>query len=248
MQIHSNAEAIMLNLKLPHAANEGEASSLTIAALLLTGLAVILSGAAIPCAAQTRIIIARHGAAAYDPANPVIRHGRQDPGLTPEGQQQAARLAELARTEGVTHIYHSPLMRARESAEIVGRELKLKPVPVEGFAEIHLGEMEGKDLGQPPYREQWAEMLREPDKKRPGGESFIEMQARATVALRELLARHPGQTILIVAHGVLNRALLAAVLTLSPREAAALQSQPNARAYIVTWFGKAPATVTWRDF
>jgi broad specificity phosphatase PhoE len=213
-----------------------------------TLLGALLLGVAAIGQAQTRLVIARHGAVIYDPANPVIRNGRQDPSLTPEGEQQASRLAELARAEGVTHIYHSPLTRGRETAEIVSRALQLQPVAVDGFAEIHLGDLEGKDLSQKPYQDQLSEIFAELTKKRPGGESFTEMQARATAALRALLDKHRNQTILIIAHGVLNRALLSLLLGLSAREASSLQTQPNTRAYIVTWFGKAPATVVWRDF
>lgn len=219
-----------------------------VAASLLSLLALALCGAVTPCYAQTRIIIARHGVVNYDYANPVMRNGQQDPSLTPEGQQQAGRLAELARAEGVTHIYHSTLTRGRETAEIVGRALKLQPTPVAAFSEIHLGDLEGKDLNQPPYKDQFAEIFRDVEKKRTGGESFTEMHARATAALRELIAKHPNQTILIVGHGVLNRALMAMLRDISLKEAAAMQSQPNTRVYLVTWTGKPPATVTQRDF
>lgn len=228
----------MLTFKLTRAAG----------AALLSLLAIALCSAATPCHAQTRIIIARHGAVTYDYVNPVIRNGQQDPSLTPEGQQQAARLAELARAEGVTHIYHSPLTRGRETAEIVGRALKLQPVAVAAFTEIRLGDLEGKDLNQPPYKDQYAELLRDVEKKRTGGESFAEMHARATAALRDLIAKHPNQTILIVGHGVMNRTLVAMLRDLSIKEAAAMQSQPNTRVYLVTWTGKPPATVTQRDF
>jgi broad specificity phosphatase PhoE len=219
-----------------------------IAASLLFALVAVLFGASTVCQAQTRIIIARHGAVTYDYANPVIRNGQQDPSLTAEGQQQAARLAELARAEGVTHIYHSPLTRGRETAEIVSRALKLQPIAVKGFAEIHLGDLEGKDLSQPPHRDQFSELLRDVGKKRPGGESFTEMHARATAALRDLIAKHPNQTILIIGHGVMNRTLVAMLRDITLKEAAGMQSQPNTRVYLANWNGKPPATVTTRDF
>lgn len=215
-----------------------------VAASLLSLFAIALFGAAAPCHAQTRIIIARHGAVNYDYAKPVMRNGQQDPSLTAEGQQQAGRLAELARAEGVTHIYHSPLTRGRETAEIVARALKLQPTPVAAFAEIHLGDLEGKDLNQSPYKDQFEELFRDVEKKRAGGESFTAMHARATAALRDLIAKHPNQTILIIGHGVMNRALIAMLRDISIKEAAAMPSQPNTRVYLVTWTGKPPATVT----
>ena len=46
----------------------------------------------------------------------------------------------------------------------------------------------------------------------PDGESFLDVQKRATPALDALLEKHRGQTIAVVAHNVVNRAYLAGKL------------------------------------
>jgi broad specificity phosphatase PhoE len=43
---------------------------------------------------------------------------------------------------------------------------------------------------------------------RPGGESYAEVRDRVLPALRDLLERHPGGTVVVVAHGVVIRVLL----------------------------------------
>lgn len=97
------------------------------------------------CPAQSKLIIARHGTSDYDPARPMLVNGVPDPPLSPVGKEEALRLARLAQAEGVNVIVHSPLRRARETAEIVGRELNLKPVANAALTEFNLGDLLGKD-------------------------------------------------------------------------------------------------------
>lgn len=209
----------------------------TLAAAL--GIAPAPNAAALEPPVSTIVILARHGASAFDPAAP--RVAEPDPPLSELGRDQAAALAELARAQGVTRLFCSPLLRARQTAEIVSRALDLSPVVVEGFAEFDVGDLNGKDWSQSPYREQLQALLSDPEHKRPGGESFLELEARATAAFRELVASHPGETILIVGHGVINRALIGLARGLSSAAAYALPSQPHTQAYRIEWTGAIPA-------
>ena len=57
-----------------------------------------------------------------------IRHGsRGDRGLSPEGREQAERLARTLAGTGIAALHTSPLARAAETAAIVGRALELSP-------------------------------------------------------------------------------------------------------------------------
>lgn len=117
------------------------------------------------CPAQTKLIIARHGTSDYDPAHPKLVNGVPDPPLSSQGKEEALRLARFAKAEGIEVIVHSPLLRPRETAEIVGRELKRKPVAKAVLTEFNFGDLLGKDWSQSPYREQFAEVMRHPDNK-----------------------------------------------------------------------------------
>jgi alpha-ribazole phosphatase len=58
-----------------------------------------------------------------------------------------------------------------------------------------------------------ANFLQHPDiLEIPGGESFPAVQRRAMKRLNELIEKHDGQTIVVVAHGAVLRTLLAAAL------------------------------------
>jgi probable phosphoglycerate mutase len=62
-------------------------------------------------------------------------------------------------------------------------------------------------------RPEWVVVQRHPAGFRfPGGESFVEMQGRVDAAVRRLVARHRGRTIVVVSHADPIRVLLAHVL------------------------------------
>ncbi len=48
----------------------------------------------------------------------------------------------------------------------------------------------------------------------PGGESLLDLEARVMPALEELLSRHRGEALLIVAHAAVNRLILCKALGL----------------------------------
>jgi alpha-ribazole phosphatase/probable phosphoglycerate mutase len=52
-----------------------------------------------------------------------------------------------------------------------------------------------------------------------GGESFADVYHRASQAIDELLSRHEGEKLLVVAHHVVNRTYLAGVMGLGPEHA-----------------------------
>jgi len=53
----------------------------------------------------------------------------------------------------------------------------------------------------------------------PGGESFRDVYERVTGAIEELFATHAGESVLVVAHHVVNRTYLAGLLGLTPDQA-----------------------------
>ncbi|MEV6031695.1 histidine phosphatase family protein [Nonomuraea sp. NPDC052116] len=80
--------------------------------------------------------------------------------LTPKGRVQAAEAAERLRGEGVTRIYASTAVRARQTAEIIARALGLREevVALRGLVEFGIGRLEG--TADPAVRARTAEVLR----------------------------------------------------------------------------------------
>jgi phosphohistidine phosphatase SixA len=73
----------------------------------------------------------------------LVRHAEAAPGqpdelrpLTPRGRRTARELGRRLRAEtgGVDAVLSSPLLRARETAEAIARELELEPEPVDLLA------------------------------------------------------------------------------------------------------------------
>lgn len=99
-------------------------------------------------------------------------------------------------------MYTSPLARARETAAAIARAGRL-PVRVEtGLNECDIGDWTGLSLRRARRRAEWRLVRQQPSRFRfPGGESFLEMQARVTGALERLVALHRGRTVVAVSHG-----------------------------------------------
>ncbi len=156
-----------------------------------------------------------------------VRHGRTPttgarlPGRAPglhlsdEGRAQAqavaAAIADRSETgQQVAAIYASPMERTRETAAPIARALGLRVRTAPGLNECDFGKWTGRRLKDLMKLKAWATVQRQPSAFRfPGGESFAEMQARITGQVADLVARHPGQTIVCVSHADPIKAALA---------------------------------------
>jgi probable phosphoglycerate mutase len=122
--------------------------------------------------------------------------------LSDKGRDEADRAgARLAALGSVAAIYASPLERARETAKGVAAHLDL-PIRLErGLLECDFGEWTGRELKELAKLPEWQTVQRHPSGFRfPGGESFLEMQARIAGAIERLVAAHPGEVVVAVSH------------------------------------------------
>lgn len=160
----------------------------------------------------TTLILVRH---AETEANlNQVWHGALDAPLTPRGREQvaatAARLAELHQSAPIDIFYVSPLPRAQSTAAAIALATGLSMVIEEGLREFGLGDWEGRSLRE--LREQenlWGRWELDPRFAPPNGESPVSFNLRATAALSQLAAQHPGQRILVVTHGAFISSVLA---------------------------------------
>ncbi len=98
-------------------------------------------------------------------------------------------------------IYASPLERTTETARPIARRLGLRVRSERGLLECDFGEWTGARLSNLRKKPEWAQVQRAPSAFRfPGGESFLEMQARVASTIGRLARRHPGETIVAVSH------------------------------------------------
>jgi 2,3-bisphosphoglycerate-dependent phosphoglycerate mutase len=148
-----------------------------------------------------------------------IFQGQADFPLNSEGQQQTQTLANKWVQED-THfnlLISSPLLRARQTAEIIANKLGLKIEKNDLLKEVDNGQMAGLSLDKIdelfPLRE---------DRRNPftpigeTGETWYELYLRAGRFL-QLLTEYPPGNYLVVSHGGTINSLLWAALGIVPR-------------------------------
>jgi broad specificity phosphatase PhoE len=155
------------------------------------------------------ILLARHGET-DDNLPPLRFQGFRDTPLNETGRRQAAELAERVAGDGIASIWSSDLVRASETAEVVGARIGL-PVRLDArLREGFRGEWEGHlfEEIERDNPERYAAWRRAGSGFRfPGGESLREQQDRVSAALEEV--RQTGELpALVVAHGGSIRAML----------------------------------------
>lgn len=164
----------------------------------------------------TTCLLVRHGHV-EGIAPPRFRGHAQLP-LTPLGRSQAEALRErIAREWSPVAIHASPLSRCVDTGSAIGRTANLIPQPVAGFMDLDYGQWQGltHDEVHAQWPEAWARWRNAPQTAEiPGGESLQHMAVRAVRALHEVLHRHRGETVVVVAHDSVNRVLLLHALDL----------------------------------
>ena len=88
---------------------------------------------------ETVIYLVRHGQSEGNRENRM--RGRCDFPLTEVGEQQAITLAKISKEWNLSAIFTSPLIRAKKTAEYIGRESELNPEIDEGFCNIKLNHL-----------------------------------------------------------------------------------------------------------
>jgi ribonuclease H / adenosylcobalamin/alpha-ribazole phosphatase len=126
-------------------------------------------------------------------------------GLTELGMRQAHEVSRrMARKFKPRSVVSSPFRRARQTSEIIARELGLEIETVHDLHERDLGCLKGHS-----YDDLRALVLRDPSYdpsrgwswKPDGGESYEDVRVRVMAAVEQLLHRYPNDEIVIVSHG-----------------------------------------------
>lgn len=163
------------------------------------------------------LIVVRHGESEGNVAKRM--QGHLDSPLSERGREQARLLGRWLTAQNIDWdaAYASPLLRARETAVLLGEGRDLPSAVLDpDMKEIHAGKLEG--CTREEMEEAYPGFLERPitdlgDFAAFGGESYDAVQARVQSVLRKLHARHrdPPHRVLLVAHGGFNFQLVKAV-------------------------------------
>ena len=156
------------------------------------------------------ILLARHGETTSNAEHRF--QGQLDVPLNERGRAQAAELAERVAAElpDLAALVASPLARARETAEVIGRRVGLVPRLEPRLVELDVGAWSGRlyadvQAAEPDAFAAW--LGAGWGFRAPGGESLLEQRDRVVAALDEV--RRGPLPALVVCHGGVMRAALA---------------------------------------
>ena len=175
-----------------------------------------------PAGVGLRLALVRHGEADGSV------HGRccgsLDPPLSDEGRRQMRHASRLLQRLPVVTVYASPQARALDSARTL--EMAAPLVVDDRLREIDFGLLEGLTYDEIADRhpDVWRGWMQAPiDVAFPHGERFDAFNTRVALAIADLTTRHPGDAIVVVAHGGVNRLILTRALGLDLRHMFRLQ-------------------------
>lgn len=152
---------------------------------------------------MTQLVLIRHGETDWNVEGRY--QGQADPALNEKGLAQARQLAAELQSVGIEVLYTSPLLRAAQTAEIVAEHLEI-PLHLEPrLMEIHQGEWQTRLRAEIEslYPDLFGRWETEPwEVTPPKGEHLSQVQNRVDAAVEEILARHPGEKVGLVAHRI----------------------------------------------
>jgi broad specificity phosphatase PhoE len=174
-----------------------------------------------------KILLARHASTGREYFGRFI--GATDIPIAAEGPAETARLAGVIEKYSPEVSFHSPLLRVRQTVELLAGQVELGGIHVDyDLREIDFGRWEGMSFeeiaaGDSELARRWAAWS--PDFTFPEGERVADFLGRAE-KMAEKLAARPEKTILVVAHGGVLRALLCRLLKLPPRHYLLFDAKP----------------------
>jgi len=166
----------------------------------------------------TRVYLVRHGATLLSGEDRFA--GETDVALSEIGREQARALGRRLAGEQIDVFYASPLSRAVETARLVAAPHGREVVSLAELREMSHGRWEGKTRAEVEslYPEEYRRWESDPFSFAPeGGETGLEVTARALPALLEIAGSHPGERVLVVSHKATIRLLISTLLGFDAR-------------------------------
>jgi len=176
-----------------------------------------------------RVYLIRHGETAN--AGQVCFNGHFDVDVSSTGKEQFRSISESLKDLSIHSVYSSDLKRTRICAEIVSEPHGLKPITFPELRELSFGEWEGLSVQEvnQKYPGQLDSQFKNIETfSVKGGETFLQLQQRVIPKFEEIVAGHSDETIVILAHGGVNRIILSHLLGIPMANVFRLQQEYGA--------------------
>lgn len=154
------------------------------------------------------VLLMRHGETEWNREGRVM--GRNPVPLSDAGREQVAAAAEFTRGLKLNLIVTSPLVRARQSAEIVAERLgEIEITEDPRLSEVEYGRWEGMTFRNLLDDELYQQYKDHPDTMAtPGGETLAQAQSRGLAAIHDAMRANHGRRVLFVSHGDIIRTVI----------------------------------------
>lgn len=163
---------------------------------------------------MTKILLIRHGH--VEGISPARFRGRSDLPLTARGAAEARAVADrIASQWQPIKVYTSPMRRCIETGGAIAKACGIEAGTMDQLNDIDYGAWQSRTYEEMKAAEPalFAAWFTTPQLVRfPGGDSLQDLVARSADALRLTLDRHPDNTVVLVSHDSVNRALLLQLL------------------------------------
>jgi uncharacterized phosphatase len=190
------------------------------------------------------LLLVRHGATAANLAVPHVLQGcGLDLSLCDVGARQAEQVAQFLSAYPCDAIFSSGLKRAVETAERIAakQDCRLSLETITGLHEVDVGRWESRDWDEIQLNDIEAHRLFMEDPAMhgyPEGETIADVAQRVTPIFEALGQQHLGKRIIVVAHNIVLRAYLAALLGI-PLSQYRRITQDNCCVNVLVWSGGA---------
>ena len=182
---------------------------------------------------KTTVVIVRHGQSTSN-AQRIIQGHHDTAVLTELGEQQARKVGRTLDGLSVDAVYASPLKRARRTCELIVETIgkaggTMPEIQItDQIKEINLPLWESKSFDEveatyPDMYKAWRHDPKAFKMPLPNDDGTTtdfyparEIWARATQFWQTILEKHAGQTVLLVGHSAINRALVGSAIGLGP--------------------------------
>lgn len=167
----------------------------------------------------TRVYLIRHGATELSSEDRFA--GAVDVLLSDTGRNQARLLGQRLARDKICAVYASPMKRTVETAELVAEPHGMQVTRVDELREIAHGRWEGRTRAEVAreFKEEYDRWEHDPYTFAPlGGESGLQVTARALPALLQLVEKHEDMPFIVVSHKATIRLLLSSLIGFDPRK------------------------------